>query len=161
MVDMLTDERDIALFFLGWRSFVDDADTVLAEHGLGRMHHRVLYVVARSPGISVGELAGALGISRQALHRPLSDLRRRDLITGDVSARSGRERALSATTAGQALERAATGPQLAHLSAVFDAAGPAAVEGWRRVMRGLAHDAVTHASPATRHLVDEGRADHA
>ena len=66
---MSTDERDVALFFLGWRSFVDDADTVLAEHGLGRMHHRVLYVVARSPGISVGELAGALGISRQALHR--------------------------------------------------------------------------------------------
>ncbi|MET8007449.1 MarR family winged helix-turn-helix transcriptional regulator [Nonomuraea glycinis] len=158
---MSTDERDVALFFLGWRSFVDDADTVLAEHGLGRMHHRVFYVVARSPGISVGELAGALGISRQALHRPLSDLRRRDLVTGDISARSGRERSLSATAEGQALERAATGPQLAHLSAVFDAAGPAAVEGWRRIMRDLAHDAVTQAPAATRHLVDGGRAGHA
>ncbi|TMR88689.1 MarR family winged helix-turn-helix transcriptional regulator [Nonomuraea basaltis] len=158
---MFADERDVALFFLGWRSFVDDADTVLAEHGLGRMHHRVLYVVARSPGISVGELASALSISRQALHRPLSDLRRRDLVAGDVPARSGRERSLSATPEGQALERAATGPQLAHLSAVFDAAGPAAVEGWRRIMRGLAHDAVAQASPVTRHLVNEGRPDDA
>lgn len=156
---MFVDERDVALFFLGWRSFVDDADTVLAEHGLSRVHHRVLYVVARSAGISVGELAAALGISRQALHRPLSDLRRRGLVTGDVSARSGRERSLSATAEGQALERAATGPQLAHLSAVFGAAGPAAIEGWRRIMRGLAHDTIAQTSPATRHLLNEGSPD--
>ncbi|MGW0807895.1 MarR family winged helix-turn-helix transcriptional regulator [Nonomuraea sp. NPDC002799] len=158
---MSVDEHDVALFFLGWRSFVDDADAVLAEHGLGRVHHRVLYVVARSAGISVGELAAALGISRQALHRPLSDLRRRNLVTGDISARSGRERSLSATAEGQALERAATGPQLAHLSAVFGAAGPAATEGWRQIMRGLAHDSIAQATPATRHLLDEGTSDDA
>ncbi|WP_214414276.1 MarR family winged helix-turn-helix transcriptional regulator [Sphaerisporangium fuscum] len=156
---MFLDERDIALFFLGWRSFVDDADTVLAEHGLGRVHHRVLYVVARRPGIGVAELSGALGISRQALHRPLSELQRRDLVTSEVAAHSARERALSLTPAGQALEEAATGPQLAHLGKVFAAAGPEAVQGWRAVMRSLAEDVLATAPPTTRHLVDGGPTD--
>lgn len=159
MVDMFASERDIALFFMGWQSFVADADAVLDEHGLGRLHHRVLYAVVRTPGIGVGELAAALGISRQALHRPLTDLRGRDLIAVEVSERSKRERELSATAAGRELERAATGPQLAHLEAVFEAAGPAAAEGWRLVMRGLSAEAVAQASQVTRHLI-EGEASH-
>jgi DNA-binding MarR family transcriptional regulator len=153
---MFASERDIALFFMGWRSFVDGADAVLAEHGLGRLHHRVLYAVVRTPGIGVGELAAALGISRQALHRPLSDLRERDLIAAEVSTRSKRERELTATAEGRELERTATGPQLAHLEAVFEAAGPAAAEGWRRVMRGLAAEAVAQAPQTTRHLMEGG-----
>ncbi|MEU6721613.1 helix-turn-helix transcriptional regulator [Nonomuraea sp. NPDC046802] len=47
----------------------------------------------------------------------------------------------------------------AHLSAAFGAAGPAAIEGWRQIMRGLAHDTIAQASPATSHLLDEGRPD--
>lgn len=159
IVDMFASERDIALFFMGWRSFVEGADMVLAGQGLGRVHHRVLYVVVRSAGIGVGELAGALGISRQALHRPLSDLRARELITAAVPAHSKRERELSATTAGQELERAATGPQLAHLAEVFEAAGPAAAEGWRQVMRGLAEASVSQAPQTTRPLVNGGTPD--
>ena len=156
---MFANEHDIALFFMGWRSFVDDADAVLAEQGLGRLHHRVLYVVVRSPGIGVGELAAALGISRQALHRPLSDLRGRDLITAAVSERSKRERKLSVTAAGQALEQAATGPQIAHLAEVFESVGSEATEGWRKVMRGLADEAVSQAPQAARHLIDAGAPD--
>jgi DNA-binding MarR family transcriptional regulator len=156
---MYAGERDIGLFFMGWRSFVDGADAVLGEHGLGRLHHRVLYAVVRTPGIGVGELAAALGISRQALHRPLSDLRGRDLITAEVAEHSRRERELSATAAGRDLERAATGPQLEHLEKVFEAAGPVAAEGWRQVMRGLAAEAVAQAPQTVRHLV-EGEAHH-
>ncbi|GLH96416.1 MarR family transcriptional regulator [Phytohabitans aurantiacus] len=154
MVDMSISERDIALFFLGWRGFVDTADAVLAEHGLGRVDHRVLYVVVRQPGITVSELAGALGISRQALHRPLSGLLRRGYVTRSASARSGRERALSATAAGAAVERAATGPQLAQLEHVVAAAGDAALAGWRAVMRGLAEATMAAAPPRTRHLIE-------
>jgi DNA-binding MarR family transcriptional regulator len=156
---MLAGERDIALFFMGWRSFVDDADSVLAGQGLGRVHHRVLYVVVRSAGIGVGELAATLGVSRQALHRPLSELRARGLIEAAVPAHSGRERTLSATTAGRELERDATGPQLAHLAEVFAAAGPAAAEGWRQVMRRLAEESVLRAPESTHPLIDGGAPD--
>ncbi|SCG42274.1 MarR family winged helix-turn-helix transcriptional regulator [Micromonospora siamensis] len=151
---MLIDERDIALFFLGWRGFVDTADTALAEHGLGRVDHRILYVVVRQPGITVSELAGALGISRQALHRPLSGLLRRGYVTRSASARSGRERALSATAAGASVERAATAPQLTQLEQVAAIAGPAALAGWRAVMRSLAGSTLAASPPSTRHLIE-------
>ncbi|MFR9780466.1 MarR family winged helix-turn-helix transcriptional regulator [Micromonospora sp. MS34] len=147
-------ERDIALFFLGWRGFVDTADTVLAEHELGRVDHRILYVVVRQPGITVSELAGALGISRQALHRPLSGLLRRGYVTRSASARSRRERALSATAAGASVEHAATGPQLTQLEQVVAIAGPAALAGWRAVMRCLAESTLAASPPSTRHLIE-------
>lgn len=156
---MFVDERDVALFFLGWRSFVDTADAVLAQHQLGRVDHRVLYVVTRQPGITVGELAGALGISRQALHRPLSGLLRRNLVSSDVSAHSGRERALSATPAGLAVERAATSPQLVQLDRIATTAGPAALAGWQKIMRGLAEGALAAAPASTRHLIENGPGD--
>ncbi|MEU5783348.1 MarR family winged helix-turn-helix transcriptional regulator [Micromonospora lupini] len=151
---MSIDERDIALFFLGWRGFVDTADTVLAEYELGRVDHRILYVVVRQPGITVSQLAGALGISRQALHRPLSGLLRRSYVTRSASPRSGRERALSATTAGKSVERAATSLQLTQLEQVVATAGPVALAGWRAVMRGLAEPAFAATPPSTRHLIE-------
>ncbi|WP_431935736.1 MarR family winged helix-turn-helix transcriptional regulator [Micromonospora sp. RP3T] len=147
-------ERDIALFFLGWRGFVDTADAVLADHELGRVDHRILYVVVRQPGITISELAGALGISRQALHRPLSGLLRRGYVTRSASARSGRERALSATEAGGVVEHAATGPQLAQLEQVVAVTGPAALAGWRTVMRRLAESTLAAAPPGTHHLIE-------
>ncbi|WP_086824438.1 MarR family winged helix-turn-helix transcriptional regulator [Allokutzneria sp. NRRL B-24872] len=131
-------ERDIALFFLGWRGFTDTADAVLGESGLGRVHHRVLYLICRRPGIGVGQLAGVLGISRQALHRPLADLERGGLVRRDTAPHSARERVLTATAKGRALERSATRPQLDQLEAAFAAAGPESAQGWRDVMAALA-----------------------
>jgi DNA-binding MarR family transcriptional regulator len=152
---MFSSERDVALFFAGWRDFVGGADSVLAAHGLGRVHHRVLYIVTRRPGIGVGELARGLDISRQALHRPLSELIRRDLVRSVVAEHSARERTLTATPSGEALERDATGPQLAHMEGVFAAAGPEATQGWREVMRGFAETALSEAPGSVRTLIDE------
>ncbi|MEU6247600.1 MarR family winged helix-turn-helix transcriptional regulator [Glycomyces sp. NPDC047010] len=151
---MFVDDADIALFFAGWRGFTAAADETLRAEGLGRTDHRVLYVVVRRPGIGVTELAAALGITRQALHRPLSALRRRGLVRADVPARSGRERALAATAAGRDLERRATGPQLDHIAQVLAAAGPEAMDGWRAVMRGFAAAAVEGLPDAVADLLE-------
>ena len=50
------------------------------ERGLGRVHHRILYFVARSPGIAVNALLGVLDVSKQALHAPLRELVDKGLI---------------------------------------------------------------------------------
>src|SRR3954463_10612329 len=60
------------LLFFGYRDFTAGADQILAELGMGRAHHRVLHFVGRSPGISVGELLGILGITKQSLGRVLT-----------------------------------------------------------------------------------------
>ena len=62
------------LLFFGYRDFTAGADEILATLDMGRAHHRVLHFVGRRPGITVGELLGILGITKQSLGRVLQPL---------------------------------------------------------------------------------------
>jgi DNA-binding MarR family transcriptional regulator len=42
-------------------------DDTLAKHGMGRAHHRVLFLATRDVRLTVGEMGTMLGISKQAL----------------------------------------------------------------------------------------------
>jgi hypothetical protein len=55
----------LELMYFGFRGLVDAPDRLLARRGLGRMHHRVLYFIARAPGLSVGDLLERLAITKQ------------------------------------------------------------------------------------------------
>lgn len=125
------------LLFFGYRDFTAGADAILAELGMGRAHHRVLHFVGRRPGISVGELLGILGVTKQSLARVLNPL----IENGHVRAAAGRsdrrQRLLSLTPKGEALERRLFERQRERVVRAYREAGPAAVEGFRRVMRGL------------------------
>lgn len=122
------------LFFFGYREFTSRADQVLAERGLGRVHHRILYFVGRQPGGSVNALLEILQVSKQALNGPLRELVERGLVDSRVAEHDRRVRCLHLTAEGQALEDQLSGIQMAHLQRVFQAAGPAAEAGWRKVM---------------------------
>jgi len=128
----------LALFFLAWRGFVAEADALLEPHGLGRLHHRILYAVVRLPGVGIGDLAATLGITRQALHGPLELRERRRLVVRTVSKESARERLLFVTKGGASLEDAASSAQRAQLERVFAELGPEAAKVWGVVMRALA-----------------------
>ena len=65
----------LELMYYGWRGMTLSADQYLAKLGLSRPHHRILYVVARQPDISIGALIDILGISKQAANRPLNLMR--------------------------------------------------------------------------------------
>jgi DNA-binding MarR family transcriptional regulator len=60
--------------YFGWKGIVEDSNAVMARHGLARAHHRILFVIGRADGIAVGELLQTLGISAQALQRPMATL---------------------------------------------------------------------------------------
>lgn len=133
----------LALFFFAWRGFAAEPDAILEREGLGRVHHRVLYTVVRVPGIRVGELAATLGVSRQAIHRPLAELQKRRLVVSEVAKESARERALSVTERGARLEARASGAQREQLERIFAAVGRPSAEGWVRVMNALAASVVS------------------
>src|SRR5262245_64020803 len=59
----------LELMYYGWRGMTLAADQYLATFGLSRPHHRILYVVARQPDISIGALIEFLGISKKAVNR--------------------------------------------------------------------------------------------
>jgi DNA-binding MarR family transcriptional regulator len=70
--DALDDALELLHF--AFRKTVEAPDRVLAKHGLGRVHHRVLFFVRRRAGLSVGELRAVLAVSKQALPRPPREL---------------------------------------------------------------------------------------
>ena len=98
----------LELMYYGWRGMTLKADQYLATLGLSRPHHRILYVVARQPDISIGALTEVLGISKQALNRPLNLLLERDLLTSRRSAEQHRSKLLRLTPEGQRVETRAS-----------------------------------------------------
>jgi DNA-binding MarR family transcriptional regulator len=129
------------LLFFGYRDFTAGADAILAELGMGRAHHRVLHFVGRRPGITVGELLGILGITKQSLGRVMTPLIEEGYVAQSTGRADRRQRLLSLTPKGEALERRLFERQREWVTRAYREAGPVAVEGFRRVMRGLMGDA--------------------
>jgi DNA-binding MarR family transcriptional regulator len=127
-----------ALLFFAFHALTAEPDRILAERGLGRVHHRILYFVGRTPGVRVGGLLATLGVSKQALNRPLNELLRQGLVATRVPPENRRAKELRLTGAGARLERSLTASQRRRFRRAFESAPPAAEAGWRAVMELLA-----------------------
>jgi len=128
----------LELMYYGWRGMTLMADQYLATLGLSRPHHRILYVVARQPDISIGALTEVLGISKQALNRPLNLLLERDLLTSRRSAEQHRSKLLRLTPEGQRVEARASEYERKVLRAAFDHVGKSDAAAWIMVMEVIA-----------------------
>ena len=125
------------LMFFAYRDFTGAADPILRELGLGRAHHRALHFIGRNPQVPVGDLLGLLRITKQSLARVLGALLEQGHVAQSPGSVDRRQRLLSLTPAGQALERRLFERQRERLAAAYSDAGGPAVEGFRRVMRGV------------------------
>lgn len=109
----------IELMFFAYRDFVRDADRILASDGFGRAHHRVLYFVARRPGLTIAELLEILEITKQSLNRVLNDLLDRGYVTTRSGETDRRCRLLFATERGDALIQDIAAVQSARFERAF------------------------------------------
>ncbi|MDH1011189.1 MarR family transcriptional regulator [Pseudomonas nicosulfuronedens] len=125
-------------FFHSYRAFTAKPDEMLARRGLSRVHHRILFFIARNPGLSVSQLLSALGVTKQALNVPLRQLLERDLIRSEACDNDKRRRLLELTTEGGKLEKALRQEQGRLLQRAFDEAGEDAVRGWLAVNQAIA-----------------------
>jgi DNA-binding MarR family transcriptional regulator len=128
------------LLFFAYRDFTNAADVILEELGLGRAHHRTLHYVGRNPGITVSDLLGILRITKQSLARVLSALVDQGYVAQATGRSDRRQRLLSLTPSGQLLERRLFERQRERLALAYREAGGPAVEGFRRVMRGIMNE---------------------
>ena len=58
MIDLKNSaDQQVAMeaFFFGYQAFTAKADEMLARRGLSRVHQRILFFIARHPGLSVKE----------------------------------------------------------------------------------------------------------
>ena len=101
----------IELMFFAYRDFTADADRILETFGFGRAHHRVLYFVNRSPGLTVAELLDILGITKQSLARVLKQLMDSNYIKQKTGATDRRQRLLFPTLSGRDLILELSRPQ--------------------------------------------------
>jgi len=132
--------QGIELLFYGYRDFTGEADRQLAELGLGRAHHRAIYFVGRNPGLTVSELLAILKITKQSLSRVLQELVKKGFVVQQPGATDRRQRRLTLTEKGQALERKLTEGQRQRIARAYRMAGAEAVEGFRKVLLGLVDD---------------------
>jgi DNA-binding MarR family transcriptional regulator len=139
------------LLFFAYRDFTGAADVILDELGLGRAHHRALHFIGRNPQITVTELLGILRITKQSLARVLSVLVEQGYVAQAPGRDDRRQRLLSLAPKGEALERRLFARQRERLSTAYRDAGGPAVEGFRRVMRGIM-------DPAARSYIDQAEA---
>jgi DNA-binding MarR family transcriptional regulator len=126
--------RDLWLFHVAFRQLIKLPDELLQARGLGRIHHRILFVIGRSGEISVGAIAEKLAITRQALHGPMRQLRELQLIASAPSPENRTVQLVRLTKAGAALEFDVNELQRRHLALAFAQWGKASEQAWRKVM---------------------------
>lgn len=138
----LSRKRDLnealELLHFAYRKVTERPDRILASQGLSRMHHRILHAVARSRAISIRDLLQLMGISKQALNRPLRQLLAGGWVEAEPDASNKRLKIVRLTPRGRTLEERLSQNQRQRFAAAFDAVGRDAEHSWRKVMTLLA-----------------------
>lgn len=125
-------------FFFGYQAFTAKADDMLARRGLSRVHQRILFFIAREPGLSNKALLEVLNVTKQALNIPLRQLLEMQLVAMETDATDKRKRRLSLTRGGLALEQTLRREQMRLVQAALGAVGPEAAAGWLAFNQALA-----------------------
>lgn len=136
----LTDEQlrqGIELMFFAYRDFTADPDRILEEFGYGRAHHRAIHFINRAPGLTVQGLLDILGVTKQSLNRVLRQLIADGMVQNRIGREDRRQRLLSLTDKGAALEQRLSEAQRARVRRAYREAGPEAVAGFRRVLERM------------------------
>ncbi len=143
--------QGIEMLFYAYRDFISEPDSILAQRGLGRAHHRVIYFVGRNKDMTVSDLLAILKITKQSLSRVLRQLVDEGYVEQRPGPKDRRQRLLALTEKGRELEQQLTENQRARIGRAYREAGAEAVEGFRKVMLGIM------SSPADRDRFDRNR----
>lgn len=131
-------DEALELMYFGWRGMTREADRYLATVGLTRVHHRILYSIARGNDLTVSDLLTILDVSKQALHRPMTLLTDRGYVTARRHPTMHRFKTLQLTVAGRRVEHQASEHERQVMSRAFARSGARAPRAWAHVMREAA-----------------------
>jgi DNA-binding MarR family transcriptional regulator len=131
-------DEALELMYFGWRGMTREADRYLATVGLTRVHHRILYSIARGNDLTVSDLLAILDISKQALHRPMTLLIEKGYVTATAHPTLHRFKILRLTAAGRKVEHQASGHERRVMARAFERGGARAFTAWSDVMRETA-----------------------
>lgn len=124
-------------FFMAYQAFTGRPDEMLARRGLSRVHHRILFFLARSPALSITQLLACLDVSKQALNIPLRQLQEMQLVVSATAEDDKRKRQLQLSPEGARLEASLRRAQVKLLQRCQEEAGEQAFAGWLAVNDAL------------------------
>lgn len=127
----------LSLLLFAHLAVAADADRALAATGLNRTHHRILFLIALKPGITVGEIVGLLRVTAQAIQSPLRTLIDDALIQQQSSKRDRRRRNLVLTERGRTFLNTLSGAQYTRIAKAVGSVGKRQRQGFFDVMRGM------------------------
>ena len=129
-------ELNLALesMHFGFRAMTFKPDQRLAELGLARIHHRLLYFLARNPDCSINQLLQVMRISKQYLHKPLKKMISQGYVNQQADSEDRRIKRIQLTAKGKQLEYELTEAQRQRFAEIFKQTGPTAEKHWRQVM---------------------------
>lgn len=123
-------KKGLLLHFFANLCLTGDVDPSLADLGFGRPHHRILFFAANAPGITVGELTGAMRVTHQNVRMAMKQLLDGGYLTTKIGQTDRRHKRLYATVKGRKLVDTLMHRQLERIERAYRAAGPKAVEGF-------------------------------
>lgn len=132
--------RGLELVFYTHMEMAAVADAVLAEYGLSRSHHRILYLASRHPGITVNDILSILRVTNQGLARPLKELMAQDLIVQRLDPVDRRRRGHFVTPKGTRLYTRVSQAQFKMIGAAYDRVSSSDVEGFWRTLEAMMRD---------------------
>ncbi|XLM20002.1 MarR family winged helix-turn-helix transcriptional regulator, partial [Chromobacterium piscinae] len=95
-----------------------------------RVHHRILFFVARYPKLSVKDLLSFLGVTKQAINIPLRQLMEMGLICSQPAPHDKRVKQLTLSEEGVRLEESLHREQQRLLQTAFGDCGDKATRDW-------------------------------
>lgn len=129
--------RGIEFLFFAHGALWRGIDARLAENQLGRAHYRALYFIARQPGLTITDLLGLLGITKQSLGRVVKELEARGMLATRPGNRDRRQKELRLTDAGRTLEKSLFSLLRDAMSRAYTHAGQQAVTGFWQVSEAI------------------------
>lgn len=131
-------DEALELMYFGWRGMTREADRYLATLGLTRVHHRILYSIARGNDLTISDLLSILDISKQALHRPMTMLIDKGYVAAVAHPTLHRFKILRLSPAGRKVEHQASEHERRVMARAFERGGTRAFRAWADVMREAA-----------------------
>lgn len=110
-----------------------DVREPLGAHQLGRVHHRILFFVTHSPGITVNQLLEVMRVTHQNMRGPMRQLIDQGYLISQPCEDDRRQKRNFISAKGLTLINRLSKAQFKRIDRAFVAAGPAAVDGFFKV----------------------------
>ncbi|MGX7417985.1 MarR family winged helix-turn-helix transcriptional regulator [Carnobacterium gallinarum] len=133
-------DKKLALFYFAYRTFSKTSDELLADYHMTKVHRRILFFVARLPGLTVNELLQVLDISKQALNRPMQELIQKKWLETRINNEDKRSKRIYLTNTGQEIDQQISSAQKEKMQQIFIESGDPTGENWTKVMTLYANE---------------------